>query len=165
MVDDAATLRTAPAAGRSFPHRRADVGALLSYAVLALLVMARLWRDPNGRVLSANDDDHGVFQFMLAHGERVLFHGDHPFFTDRINVPDGVNMMANTSVLTLSLPVAPVTHFLGPGVSVALLLEVDQTVRPTLPAEPAARPLIPRITDRGADLCRVREGDRPPAAG
>jgi hypothetical protein len=73
-------------------------------------------------VLAGNDDDHGFFLFVMAHGERVLFHGDNPLFTNRLNVPDGVNMMANTAVLALSLPLAPVTHFLGPGVSVALLL-------------------------------------------
>jgi hypothetical protein len=60
--------------------------------------------------------------FMLAHGERVLFDGAAPFLSDRLNAPLGVNMMANTSVLALSLPVAPVTHFFGVGVSVVLLL-------------------------------------------
>src|SRR3954453_13806926 len=59
---------------------------------------------------------------MLAHGERVLFHGADPFFSDRLNAPAGANMMANTSVLALSLPTAPVTHFLGVGVTAALLL-------------------------------------------
>ena len=45
-----------------------------------------------------------------------------PLFSDRMNVPDGVNMMANTTVLALSLPMAPVTHWLGAGVSVVVLL-------------------------------------------
>lgn len=73
-------------------------------------------------MLASNDDDHGFFLFVLAHGERVVFHGANPFFDDRLNVPAGVNMMANTSVLALSLPFAPVTHVFGPGVSVVLLL-------------------------------------------
>jgi hypothetical protein len=102
--------------------RRADLWALLSYLSLAVLVFTRLWRDPNGRVLVGNQDDHGFFMFVMAHGERVLFHGANPLITDRLNVPDVVNMMANTSVLALSLPAAPVTHFFGPGVSVVLLL-------------------------------------------
>jgi hypothetical protein len=123
VVDEQAAPRAEPPAGdASASRRRADLWALLSYAALAVLVMIQLWRDPNGRVLSGNDDDHGVFLFMLAHGERVLFHGADPFFSDRLNAPVGVNMMANTSVLALSLPTAPVTHFLGVGVTVALLL-------------------------------------------
>jgi hypothetical protein len=118
VVEDADPRPVTPAPRRN----RADLWAGLNYLALALLVMIQLWRDPNGRVLASNDDDHGVFLFFLAHGERVLFHGDNPFFSDRINVPDGVNMMANTSVLALSLPLAPVTHWFGAGVSVALLL-------------------------------------------
>src|SRR3978361_2069245 len=39
-----------------------------------------------------------------------------------MNVPDGVNIMANTTVLALSLPAAPITHFFGAGLSVVLLL-------------------------------------------
>lgn len=96
--------------------------ALLSYLALAVLVMVQLWRDPNGRVLSANDDDHGFFMFVMAHGERVVFHGANPFYETRLNAPNGVNMLANTTVLGLSLPMAPVTHFLGAGVSVVTLL-------------------------------------------
>lgn len=111
-----------PPAVKIAPRRRGDLFALLSYAALAVVVMFQLWRDPNGRVLSANDDDHGFFLFVMAHGERVLFHGENPLFTGRMNVPDGVNMMANTSVLALSLPAAPITHFFGAGVSVVLLL-------------------------------------------
>ncbi|MBM2615369.1 DUF2029 domain-containing protein [Actinoplanes sp. LDG1-06] len=118
VSDEAGARSETPAPRRS----RADLWALLNYGVLAVLVTIQLWRDPNGRVLASNDDDHGVFLFMLAHGERVLFHGDNPFFTDRLNVPDGVNMMANTSVLALSLPLAPLTHWLGAGVSVAFLI-------------------------------------------
>ncbi|WP_412740152.1 hypothetical protein [Krasilnikovia sp. MM14-A1259] len=103
-------------------RRRADLGALFSYLALAVLVLVQLWRDPNGRVLSANADDHGVFLFMLAHSERVVFHGADLLFSDRLNAPTGVNMMANTSVLALGLPVSPITHWLGAGVSVVLLL-------------------------------------------
>jgi hypothetical protein len=122
VEEPAAAPAEPPAEGASAPRRAADLWALLSYGVLAVVVMIQLWRDPNGRVLSANDDDHGFFLFVMAHGERVLFHGANPLFSDRLNVPDGVNMMANTSVLALSLPMAPVTHFFGAGVAVVLLL-------------------------------------------
>lgn len=121
VVDGVAGVRSETPVSR--PRRpRVDLWALLSYAVLSALVTVQIWRDPNGRVLAGNDDDHGVFLFMLAHGERVLFHGDNPFFSGRLNVPDGVNMMANTSILALSLPLAPLTHWFGPGFSVALLI-------------------------------------------
>jgi hypothetical protein len=103
-------------------RRRAELWVLLNYVVLAVVVMFQLWRDPNGRVLAGNKDDHGFFLFVMAHGERVLFHGANPLSDDRLNAPGVVNMMANTSVLGLSIPMAPVTHFFGPGVSVVFLL-------------------------------------------
>ncbi|MFI5894828.1 hypothetical protein ACIA5D_32475 [Actinoplanes sp. NPDC051513] len=121
VVPELASEPATPATAK--PRRsRADLWAPLNYAVLAVLVMAQLWRDPDGRVLASNDDDHGFFLYVMAHGERVLFHGDNPLFDGRMNVPDGVNMMANTTVLAISLPLAPITHFLGPGVSVVLAL-------------------------------------------
>ncbi|GAA3946577.1 glycosyltransferase 87 family protein [Actinoplanes auranticolor] len=123
-VEEVLDERGLPAAAVPAParRRRSDLGALTSYLALAVLVLIQLWIDPAGRVLSHNDDDHGFFAFAMAHGERVLFHGANPLFSDRMNVPGGVNMMANTSELALSVPMAPVTHWLGVGVTVVLLL-------------------------------------------
>ena len=111
-----------PATAVPLSRRLADPLALLSYGALAVLVLLQLWRDPSGRVLASNDDDHGFFMFALAHGERVVFHGANPLYSDRLNAPDVVNMMANTTVLGLSLPVSPITHFFGAGVAMVLLL-------------------------------------------
>ena len=111
-----------PDAAGPRPRRLRELPAYLSYLVLAVVVLIQLWISPGGRVLASNDDDHGIFLFVLAHGERVLFHGANPFFSDRLNSPDGVNMMANTSILALSLPFAPVTHAFGPGLSMVILL-------------------------------------------
>ncbi len=123
-VEEVLDERGLPAAAVPAParRRRSDLGALTSYLALGVLVLIQLWIDPAGRVLSHNDDDHGFFAFTMAHGERVLFHGANPLFSDRMNVPGGVNMMANTSELALSVPMAPVTHWLGVGVTVVLLL-------------------------------------------
>ncbi|MFF0374494.1 glycosyltransferase family protein [Actinoplanes missouriensis] len=117
-----ATVGEDPARAGSWWLRRIDLWVPAAFLALAIVVLLPLWIDPNGRVLASNDDDHGVFLFVLAHAERVVFDGAAPFFTDRLNAPVGVNMMANTSILALSLPLAPVTHFLGGGVSVALLI-------------------------------------------
>ncbi|GAA2865707.1 glycosyl transferase [Actinoplanes cyaneus] len=102
--------------------RRFDLWVLLSFAVLAVWVMLRLWAHPNSRVLFGNRDDHGIFLFMLAHGERVVFDGASLFYETHLNAPVGVNMMANTAILLLSLPMAPITHFFGAGVSVVFLI-------------------------------------------
>jgi hypothetical protein len=94
----------------------------LSYALLALWVMRNLWTDPSGRILAGNRSDHSLFLFLVEHGDRVVFHGASLLHSDRLNAPVGVNMMANTSVLALSLPMAPITHVFGAAVTVALLL-------------------------------------------
>jgi hypothetical protein len=119
-ADDVAEAVPEPVAKRRWA--RADTWTLLGFLGLAVYVVIQLWIDPNGRVLAGNRDDHGIFLFMLAHAERVVFDGAPLFYEDRLNVPVGVNMMANTSILALSLPLAPVTHFLGGGVTVALLI-------------------------------------------
>lgn len=104
---------------RSWPS---DLLALLSYAVLAIFVMGRLWLDPSNQMLARNRDDHGIFLFFMAHGERVVFHAASPLWSDRFNAPVGVNMMVNTSMLAASVPLAPITHWFGPAVTVAVLL-------------------------------------------
>ncbi|MBO3737137.1 hypothetical protein J5X75_06360 [Actinoplanes sp. NEAU-H7] len=122
VAEPATEPAASPGGGRDARWRLADLWIALGFLALAVLVVIQLWIDPNGRVLAGNDDDHGIFLFMLAHAERVIFDGAPLFFEDRFNVPVGVNMMANTSILALALPLAPVTHFLGGGVTVALLI-------------------------------------------
>lgn len=124
VLDSAPEEATPKPDGRPGSHRGWDVIAGVVYAALAVLVTSRLWADPDGRVLAANEDDHGFFLFVLAHAERAVFHGEALFYTDRLNFPDGINMMANTSILALGVPVSPITHWLGPGVSMALLITI-----------------------------------------
>ncbi|MDR7278020.1 hypothetical protein [Catenuloplanes atrovinosus] len=124
VLESAPEEATPQPAGRRRAPWVWDAIAGVVYPALAVLVMSRLWADPDGRVLRANEDDHGFFLFVLAHAERAVFHGENPFFTDRLNFPDGINMMANTSILALGVPVSPITHWLGPGVSLALLLTI-----------------------------------------
>ncbi|MFB9234502.1 hypothetical protein ACFFWC_02950 [Plantactinospora siamensis] len=94
---------------------------MLSFGLLAGWVTARLWLHP-AQGLRANPTDQALFEWMLAHGARVLTAGADPLFSTRMNVPDGVNLMANTSVLTAALPLTPVTLLLGPHLSFAAFL-------------------------------------------
>lgn len=97
-------------AGRRWPR---DVGAALSFAALAFWITGRLWLDPD-QGLRANRTDQAFFEWILAHGARVATTGANPFFSSQMNAPDGVNLIANTSVLAISIPLAPVTLLLGP---------------------------------------------------
>ncbi|WP_164466337.1 hypothetical protein [Actinoplanes teichomyceticus] len=98
-----------------------DVAALASFLAVALFVTAPLWLNLDHE-LRDDPQDQAFFEWMLAHGARVLTDGVYPFFSDRMNYPDGVNMMANTSVLAVSLPLTPVTLLFGPHVAFNVFL-------------------------------------------
>ena len=98
-----------------------DVLATATFVVVALYLTAPLWLNLDHQ-LRDDPQDQAFFEWMLAHGARVLTDGAYPFFSDRMNYPDGVNMMANTSVLAVSLPMTPVTLLFGPHVSFNVFL-------------------------------------------
>ncbi|BCJ43490.1 hypothetical protein [Actinoplanes ianthinogenes] len=98
-----------------------DVLAIASFLAVALFVTAPLWLNLDHE-LRDDPQDQAFFEWMLAHGARVLTDGAYPFFSDRMNYPDGVNMMANTSVLAVSLPLTPVTLLFGPHVAFNVFL-------------------------------------------
>ncbi|GGR69264.1 glycosyl transferase [Micromonospora fulviviridis] len=101
---------------------RADVLAIGAYAVLGVLVCLNYWGDVQHRVSSHLPTDHSWFEWLFAHGAYSVRHLENPLFTARQNAPDGVNMMANTSLLGVTLPLAPLTLLLGPQVMYALYL-------------------------------------------
>ncbi|WP_433204244.1 DUF6541 family protein [Dactylosporangium sp. CS-047395] len=100
---------------------RAAALALLTYVACAVLVLQHLWADPQGRMFADNGQDQIFFEWVLTHAARLFTHGDNPFFTDQLNAPAGVNLMANTSVLGLALPLAPITLLFGAGVTLVLM--------------------------------------------
>lgn len=116
-----------PETSTSTPPRRLrrgpllDVAAVLSYFGLTGWITAGLWLRP-GSGVRENEADQAFFEWMLAHGARVVSHLDYPFVSDRMNVPDGLNIMANTSVLGASVPLAPLTLLYGPRIAFNVFL-------------------------------------------
>ncbi|SCE94736.1 hypothetical protein GA0070618_2125 [Micromonospora echinospora] len=104
-------------AGRWLP----DVVAVAGFVLLALWVTVRFWMNPDHES-RVNPTDQAQFEWMMAHGARVVTDFAYPFGSDRMNVPDGVNLMANTSVLSVSLPMTPVTVLFGPRTAFLLFL-------------------------------------------
>lgn len=142
-VPDEATYRTrerglsvteASTAGRQSPpgepelapHRprlARDLAVGLAYTLAGVYVTSQLWLQLDNRMV-AMSKDQVFFMWVLRHGARVLTMGENPFFTDQINAPNGVNLIANSSCLGLALPMAPVTVLFGARVSFAVLLVV-----------------------------------------
>nr|WP_254910022.1 hypothetical protein [Micromonospora sp. NBS 11-29] len=122
-------VRPAPAAGPARAARlratarrhRADLLAGLVFAAFAGWLTHGLWPVPGARMLALNPADQILYEWFLALDARAL-HGDFSLVTDRLNAPDGVNLMANTSVVALGVLFAPLTLAVGAPVTFALLV-------------------------------------------
>nr|WP_233558767.1 hypothetical protein [Micromonospora radicis] len=106
---------------RRRPHR-ADVLVIGAYVLLGVVVCLNYWVDVNNRVSSHLPTDHSWFEWLFSHGAYSVRNLENPLFSTQQNAPDGVNMMANTSLLGVTLPLAPLTWLLGPQVVYALYL-------------------------------------------
>jgi hypothetical protein len=97
-----------------------DAGVALAFLAAALWLGHGLWPDPALRVLALNPEDQILIEWFLAADTRVLL-GEQGLISDRLNPPDGINMLVNATSLTLGFLLAPVTLTLGAPVSFALL--------------------------------------------
>jgi hypothetical protein len=97
-----------------------DLGVCLVFTVLAGWVTHGLLLDPGGRVLALNPEDQTLYEWFLAADTRFLF-GDLSLLTDRLNAPDGVNLLANTTVIALGTVLTPVTLIFGAPATFALI--------------------------------------------
>jgi hypothetical protein len=106
-------------------RRRTDVIVAGLALALAGLVTAGLWPDPAGRAVSVNSGDQALFEWLLAYGAHAVTHGHDPFFTDLLNVPNGVNLAVNTSITVYAVVFAPLTFLLGPPVTFVVILTLN----------------------------------------
>ena len=91
--------------------------ALLIYLTLGVAVWWHAWSGGPSVSVPAGSLDPGQEVWFLAWALHALEHGDNPFFTHALYAPQGVNMLANTSILAVGLLLAPVTALFGPIVS------------------------------------------------
>ena len=101
-----------------------DTAVCLVYLCVGLWLSRGLWPDPNNRAIADNVNDQTLIEWFLAHGV-LVWKGDFSLVTDRLNAPDGVNLMSNASHILHGVLMAPVTVLFGPGVSFALLVALN----------------------------------------
>ncbi len=116
-----------PATAPRWPGWRIDLAVYGGFLVLALWLLWPLWRHPAGLYPTENGSDGSFFEFALNHAVRIFSHGENPFFSPQVNAPLGVNMIANTGLLGLTVPLAPVTAIFGAPVAFLLLLTLGIT--------------------------------------
>ncbi|MFK4065209.1 dolichyl-phosphate beta-glucosyltransferase [Streptomyces sp. NPDC029674] len=94
--------------------RRADVLVALLFLALSFLLFSGRWTGPAHRYFPDSMQDQNQWEWFFAVTADNIRHLNNPLFTTLQNAPDGVNLMANTVMLGLSVPLAPVTWLLGP---------------------------------------------------
>ncbi|MEO3972448.1 dolichyl-phosphate beta-glucosyltransferase [Streptomyces sp. CAU 1734] len=104
------------------PPRRADLLAGVLFLLASFLLYKDLWADlDRGYLADAGQDQNQWEWFFRVTAENVV-QLRNPLFSTLQGYPEGVNLMANTVMLGLSVPLTPVTLLLGPTVTWALVL-------------------------------------------
>lgn len=108
------------------PRRRPwsvpDTLVAVAFTILAALIYSGLWSDLDRSYLIAGGSDQILWEWLFTVAAEAVRQGENPLFTDLQNAPSGVNLMANTAVLGLALPLAPITWAWGATVTYALAL-------------------------------------------
>lgn len=97
-----------------------DALVCLAFVALACWITHGLWPNPNGRVLALNPEDQTLYEWFLAADTKFAF-GDWGLLTHRLNAPDGVNLLNNTTVIALGTLFTPVTLAFGVPVTFAVI--------------------------------------------
>ncbi|WP_329072793.1 dolichyl-phosphate beta-glucosyltransferase [Streptomyces sp. NBC_01429] len=109
------------------PHLRTDLAVVGLFLLASLFLYKGLWADLDHAYLADAGSDQNQWEWFFAVTADNVAHLRNPLFTTFQNFPDGVNLMANTVMLGLSVPLAPVTLALGPVVTWALVLTLGLT--------------------------------------
>ncbi len=106
----------------------ATVGVV--YLAVGFALWVHAWADGVTTHTLCGCGDPALFLWFFQWPATALAHGHNPFFSTALFHPTGVNLLAQTSVTGLSLPLVPVTWIWGPVAS----LNVASTVTPALTA-------------------------------
>ncbi|RVW00093.1 glycosyl transferase [Rhodococcus spongiicola] len=116
------TATSAPTRARRVRLTWADVVAPASFVALAVFVLWRQWRHLGDGYLITSGQDQTMWEWFFAVTAHSLTHLENPLSSTLQNYPLGVNMMANTAMFGVSIPLAPITLLFGPTVTFAFAL-------------------------------------------
>lgn len=101
---------------------RADAIIGGAYLALAVLVLSGQWRNPHDGYLIKSGQDQTMWEWFFAVTAHSIAHLENPLGTNLQNFPSGVNMMANTAMFGVGVPLTPVTLLFGPTITFVLVL-------------------------------------------
>ncbi|MGV9994270.1 glycosyltransferase [Streptomyces sp. NPDC003374] len=102
--------------------RPADLFAVALFLLMAVTLYSGRLFDPAHRYLPDSLQDQNQWEWFFAVTADNVAHLRNPLFTDLQGFPDGVNLMANTVMLGLSVPFAPLTLAFGPALSLSVCM-------------------------------------------
>lgn len=108
--------------GSTVRWRLVDAGVIGLYMAAALLIYGPLWMDLEHGYLQTSVSDQNMWEWFYSVTAHSVFNAENPLWTDLQNYPLGVNLMGNTAMLGIGVPLAPVTALLGPTVTWAIAL-------------------------------------------
>ena len=104
--------------------------ALAGYLILAVVLWWHVWSSHPTSVTTCGCEDPSLFVWFLEWPAYALAHGHNLFYSTALFHPAGINLLSNTGVLSLGVPLAPVTWLFGP----VATLNVASTLGPALTA-------------------------------
>ncbi|MGW3120760.1 dolichyl-phosphate beta-glucosyltransferase [Streptomyces sp. NPDC001107] len=102
--------------------RPADVFAVTLFLLMSMALYSGRLFDPDHRYLPDSLQDQNQWEWFFDVTAHNLAHLHNPLFSDLQGFPDGVNLMANTVMLGLTVPFAPLTLLAGPAVSLSVMM-------------------------------------------
>lgn len=104
--------------------------AFAGYLALSVAMWWQAWSAHPTSVTLCGCEDPSITTWFLAWPAHALAHGEDPFFSNALFHPAGVNLLSNTGMLAIGVPLAPVTWLWGP----VATLNVASTLAPALSA-------------------------------
>jgi hypothetical protein len=101
---------------------RSDLVVSVGYLALAVTVLSGQWRNTHSGYLIKSGQDQTMWEWFFAVTAHSVAHLENPLGTNLQNFPAGVNMMANTAMFGVGVPLTPVTLLFGPTVTFVLVL-------------------------------------------
>lgn len=140
------TLSLVEPPGRSALARGAraiafNLGVLVLFTVPAVVLWWHVWSGHPANTLTCACGDPAQEVWFVAWPAWALAHLHNPFFSSAVNVPNGANLLSNTSGTLVGVVLAPVTWLFGPVATTNVAL----TLAPALSAWgcfAAIRPLV-----------------------
>ena len=104
--------------------------AAAGYLILAFGASAHAWTGGAASTASCGCGDTALTLWFLAWPAHALAHGLDPLYSTALFHPTGVNLLSNTGVLAIGIPLAPITWLFGP----VTTLNVAATLAPAASA-------------------------------